>query len=64
MTADSSIRPTTSASAINNNATSSAAPLQRRGRRILVSVICLTSPLLVSFIYFVWMPGTFIGKTA
>lgn len=64
MTTDSSIHPNANASTIKDNATSFSAPLQRRGRRILVSAICLTSPLLVSFIYFVWMPGTFIGKTA
>jgi len=35
-----------------------------RQRRILVTSLALTLPLLVSFIYFVWMPGTVLGKTA
>ena len=67
MTAPSSIRPCPGASAgtaIEAKATNSTAPCRRRGRRILVSALALTLPLLVSFVYFVWMPGTATGKIA
>ena len=49
--------------AIDHDTSSSAAP-DHRGRRILVSALALTLPLLVSFVYFVWMPGTIAGKCA
>jgi membrane protease YdiL (CAAX protease family) len=62
MTAESSIR--SPSGTIDSKANSSTSPRQRRGRRILVTAIALTTPLLVSFIYFVWMPGTITGKIA
>lgn len=61
MIAESSIPSNTNA--IKHNTNTSAAPC-RRGRRILVCAISLTLPLLVSFVYFVWMPGTITGKVA
>jgi membrane protease YdiL (CAAX protease family) len=62
MTADSSLRQ--SNSFIETNASSLDSSRHSRGRRILVCALGLTLPLLVSFVYFVWMPGTITGKIA
>ena len=64
MTADSSSHQNPGISAIDTNADNPTASRHRRSRRILVCVLALTLPLLVSFVYFVWMPGTITGKAA
>jgi membrane protease YdiL (CAAX protease family) len=56
---------TTDSSSSSNDLNFVASPSSSQfRRRIFVSVIALTLPLLVSFIYFVWMPGTVTGKVA